>query len=68
MQVFNFIKNDFREEKWKTGALKNAYVLLGKQRFELAAAFFLLGGSLKDAVNICLQKLNDFQLALVIAR
>jgi hypothetical protein len=66
--IADFLKNDFADPKWQTAALKNAYVLLGKQKFELAAAFFLLGGQLRDAVGICLQKLGDYQLALVIAR
>ena len=35
---------------------------------EYAAAFFLLGGNLKDAVNVCLKQLADFQLAIAIAR
>ena len=35
---------------------------------EYAAAFFLLGGSLKDAVNVCLKQLSDFQLAIALAR
>ena len=35
---------------------------------EYAAAFFLLGGSLKDAVNVCLRQLSDFQLAIALAR
>jgi len=35
---------------------------------EYAAAFFLLGGSLKDAVNVCLKQLQDFQLAVALAR
>lgn len=35
---------------------------------EYAAAFFLLGGSLKDAVNVCIKYLADFQLAVAIAR
>jgi hypothetical protein len=35
---------------------------------EYAAAFFLLGGSLKDAVNVCIRQLQDFQLATAIAR
>jgi len=35
---------------------------------EYAAAFFLLGGSVKDAVNVCLRQLNDWQLAVAIAR
>lgn len=34
---------DFRQEKNKDAASKNAYVLLGQHRHELAAAFFVLG-------------------------
>lgn len=41
---------------------------LGKQRFEHAVAFFLLANSLNDAVEVCLTKLDDLQLALVITR
>lgn len=33
-----------------------------------AAAFFLLGGSLKDAVNVCVKNLADIQLAIALAR
>jgi hypothetical protein len=35
---------------------------------EYAAAFFLLGGKLKDAVNILSNQLNDMQLAIAVAR
>lgn len=35
---------------------------------EYAAAFFLLGDSLTDAVNVCLHQLKDLQLAVAIAR
>lgn len=35
---------------------------------EYAAAFFLLGDQLKDAVNVCLKHLDDFQLAIAITR
>jgi RAVE protein 1 C terminal len=35
---------------------------------EYAAAFFILGGSLKDAVTVCLRHLDDFQLAVALAR
>ena len=35
---------------------------------EYAAAFFLLGRSLKDAVTICIKQLQDFQLAVALAR
>ena len=63
-----FFKNNFSEERWRKAALKNAFALLGKQRFLHAAAFFLLSGSLKDAVDICVDKLHDLQLAMVIIR
>ena len=66
--LYNFLRNDFSESKWITSALANAYTLMSKQRFELAAAFFLLGGKLKDAIGVCLQKLGDYQLALLLAR
>ncbi|KLO15044.1 hypothetical protein SCHPADRAFT_871712 [Schizopora paradoxa] len=66
--MLKFLSNDFSIERWRTAALKNAYALLGKQRFEYAAAFFLLGGGLKDAVNICIKYLDDFQLAIALAR
>ena len=35
---------------------------------DMAAAFFLLGGSLKDAINVCVKQLGDFQLAVALAR
>lgn len=63
-----FFSNDFSQERWRKAALKNAFALLGKQRFLHAAAFFLLSGSLKDALDICIDKLDDLQLAMVIAR
>lgn len=66
--VVKFLANDFEHERWKTAAQKNAYVLLSKQRYHLAAAFFLLADQLRDAVSICVQKLNDYHLALFIAR
>lgn len=35
---------------------------------EFATAFFLLGESLKDAVNVCVRQLDDLQLAILLAR
>lgn len=35
---------------------------------EYAAAFFLLADSLKDAVNVCFDRMKDVQLAIAIAR
>ncbi|XP_017267791.1 dmX-like protein 1 isoform X2 [Kryptolebias marmoratus] len=63
-----FFHNNFNEDRWRKAALKNAFSLLGKQRFQHSAAFFLLAGSLKDAVEVCLEKMQDLQLALVISR
>ncbi len=67
-RMTQFFVNDFSQERWRKAALKNAFALLGKQRFLHAAAFFLLSGSLQDAVDICVDKLDDLQLAMVIAR
>ncbi|XP_076665130.1 rabconnectin-3 alpha isoform X3 [Andrena cerasifolii] len=67
-RMTSFFANNFTEDRWRKAALKNAFALLGKQRFEHAAAFFLLAGALKDAIDVCLNKLNDIQLAMVIAR
>ncbi|EIW64094.1 WD repeat-containing protein [Trametes versicolor FP-101664 SS1] len=66
--MLKFLNNDFKEPRWRTAALKNAFALLSKRRFEYAAAFFLLGGSLKDAVNVCIKNMSDWQLAVALAR
>lgn len=57
-----------QEEKNKSAALKNAYVLMGRHQLELAIAFFLLGGDIASAINVCAKNLGDEQLALVICR
>ncbi|KAH8203292.1 hypothetical protein TruAng_002590 [Truncatella angustata] len=62
------LANNFEDPKWKTTALKNAYALLSKRRFNYAAAFFLLADHLQDAVNVCLNQIKDLQLAIAIAR
>ncbi|KAK2118224.1 DmX-like protein 1 [Saguinus oedipus] len=67
-RMTQFFGHNFEDERWRKAALKNAFSLLGKQRFEHSTAFFLLAGCLRDAVEVCLEKLNDIQLALVIAR
>ncbi|KAK4248662.1 RAVE protein 1 C terminal-domain-containing protein [Corynascus novoguineensis] len=62
------LANNFDQPKWRTVALKNAYALMSKRRFEYAAAFFLLADHLQDAVNVCLNQLKDLQLAIAVAR
>ena len=51
-RMTEFFASDFTEERWRKAALKNAFALMGKQRFEHAAAFFLLAGALKDAIEV----------------
>lgn len=63
-----FFSNNFSDTVWKNKAQKNAFVLLGKQRFEEGAAFFLLADKLWDAVEVCVSNLNDLQLAFVVIR
>lgn len=50
--MYDFFREDFTQKKWIKAALKNAFALMSKQRFHHAAAFFLLGGSLKDALQV----------------
>lgn len=66
--MMKFFSNDFTQDRWRKAALKNAFALLSKQRFEHAAAFFLLAGELWDAVEVCISRLHDLQLGLVITR
>ncbi|KTW32865.1 hypothetical protein PNEG_04325 [Pneumocystis murina B123] len=66
--MINFLSNDFSETRWKIAAQKNAFVLLGKHRYEYSAAFFLLADKLQNAVNICIKNLQDISLAIGISR
>ncbi|CAN8284476.1 unnamed protein product [Cochlearia groenlandica] len=66
--LVGFLSRNFQEEKNKSAALKNAYVLMGKHQLELAIGFFLLGGEASSAINVCVKNLHDEQLALVICR
>ncbi|KAI8818763.1 RAVE protein 1 C terminal-domain-containing protein [Fimicolochytrium jonesii] len=66
--MLKFLGNDFEEERWRSAAMKNAFALLGKQRYENSVAFFLLADKLKDAVSVCLKQLNDPQLAIILCR
>ena len=42
-KLADFLMRDFRQDKHKDAACKNAFTLLGQHRYELAAAFFVLG-------------------------
>ena len=59
-------------EQTKMGFVAMRYIstclLIAICRLGYAAAFFLLGGALKDAVRICLKQVGDVQLAIALAR
>ncbi|KAF5103121.1 hypothetical protein D0Z00_000099 [Geotrichum galactomycetum] len=67
-KTMKLLANDFDQPKYKTTAKKNAFALLGKHRYEYAAAFFLLGDSLKDSVNVLVRQVGDISLAIAVAR
>nr|OQO26829.1 hypothetical protein B0A51_06490 [Rachicladosporium sp. CCFEE 5018] len=64
----NFLKRDFGLEENRTAAKKNAYALMGKRRFEYAAAFFLLAGDCQSAVRLLAGQCEDMGLAVGVAR
>ncbi|KAJ9125509.1 hypothetical protein QFC22_000470 [Naganishia vaughanmartiniae] len=66
--MIKFLQNNFEDPRWQSAAVKNAYALLGKQRSQYAAAFFLLGECPKDAIHVCIKQLQDYDLAIFIAR
>lgn len=67
-RLLKLFEQDFKDPVNRKKALKNAYALLGLHRFEHAAAFFILAGSIWDAVEVCINNLNDIQLAMVLIR
>ncbi|CCK73469.1 Rav1p NDAI_0G04860 [Naumovozyma dairenensis CBS 421] len=67
-KMLKFLSNDFNDPRWKTAALKNAFVLLSKHRYMDAACFFLLADSLKDCINVLYKQVEDLDLAIAVCR
>lgn len=67
-KMLKFLSNDFSLARWRSAALKNAFVLLSKHRFLDAACFFLLARSLQDAANVLYKQVNDMDLAIAVCR
>jgi len=63
-----FLSNDFSQEKYKSAAVTNAYSLIQRHQYQMAAAMFVLAGKLSDAVDVCLSKMEDYMLGLFVAR
>ena len=68
VKIYNFIRNDFNDKEWQIKAQKNAFELRKQMKFELSAAFFILGNQIESAIEILAESMFDPQLALVIAR
>lgn len=67
-RIYNFMRNDFNDKEWQTKAQKNGYELRKQMKFEMSAAFFILGGQIESAVEVLAESLFDPQMALVVAR
>ena len=67
-KVYNFLRNDFSNKEWQVKAQKNAFELRKQMKFEMSAAFFILGNQIESAIEVIAEGLFDPQLALVIAR
>lgn len=67
-RISDLLSNDFSDPRWKNAAIKNAYVLKTKQRYEISAAFFLLGGKVQEAVSVAEHADRTLVLSFLIAR
>jgi hypothetical protein len=56
-KIYEFLLQDFSLPKIKTMASKNALALMSKKNYILSCAFFLLSGSIKDALQVALDRL-----------
>ena len=63
-----FFKKDFKQEKVRTIAYKNAIALVAKQKFYVAISFMLLAEKLDVALQVALDRLKDPILALLMCR
>ncbi|KAK3056932.1 regulator of (H+)-ATPase in vacuolar membrane [Extremus antarcticus] len=63
-----FLRRDFGIAGNKTAAKKNAYALMGKKRFDYAAAFFLLAEDAASATSVLASQCEDTMLAIAVAR
>ncbi|VUZ52923.1 unnamed protein product [Hymenolepis diminuta] len=65
----NFFRSDFTPGSPACKQAKmNAFRLLSQHKYPEAAALFLIGDWLEDAIRVCLHTLKDLQLAVFICR
>lgn len=69
LQVSSFLLKNFADcEHSRIAARKNAFTLVGKHKFGGAAAFFVLGGWMRDAVDLYVMNSKQLDTALLITR
>lgn len=66
--MVTFLSNDFKLDRWRSASVKNAFVLRSKKDFLMAAAFFIIGNSFREAVDVILRDLEDIQLAILMCK
>ncbi|RHY88221.1 hypothetical protein DYB35_006632 [Aphanomyces astaci] len=67
-KIADLLANDFDDDRWKAAAIKNAFVLKSKQRYLLAATFFLLANKVYEAASIAELADPSFALSFLILR
>jgi len=67
-KLVDFYRKDFTQPQEIVAACKNAYVLISRQNFHYAAAFFLLADKPEDAIDILIKREQDVDLAYMVAR
>jgi hypothetical protein len=67
-RIYDLLSKNFGEDRWKSAAIKNAFVLKSKNRLVLSCSFFILAGRIDEAIGICMKNVKDVQLGLLIAR
>lgn len=67
-KILKFLNHDFSDQRWRSAALKNAFILLGKHRYMDAAYFFLLADKVKDCCITIANKVGDVELAFAISK
>lgn len=64
----DFFKHDFKVEKWRKFAIKNAYSSLSHHNLEMSATLFLIAGQVNLCINIISTKMEDPMLGFLVLR
>ena len=67
-KLSGFLQNDFTQQKFQVMAKKNGFALMKKGRYEMAAAFLIVGGDKGAAVTVLTKNHKNPVLALLVIR